>query len=363
MILELNVAGYRSIQDISLPLTQVNIITGPNGCGKSNLYHSMLLIAKAATGQLSQTLAMEGGMPSVLWAGERKQVTRTKKPVRMSLGMRGEEYSYELICGLPPGVPPSLFDLDPQIKEEYVWHGKIRRKATTFLERKAGTAWVLDQNNKLNSYPAALNEWESVLSQLLEPHLYPELSSLRHQMSQWRFYHQFRTDADSPIRQPQVGVRTPVLSNHGHDLAAALQTIIEIGDEEALHEAIDQAFPGARLTVACDAARFSVALHTPGIKRAFTSQELSDGTLRYLCLVAALLSPRPPMLLALNEPETSLHPDLMIPLANLLAHSAQFSQLWVTTHSQRLAKAVAENCNEEPIKLQMVNGETLIMNK
>ena len=107
-----------------------------------------------------------------------------------------------------------------------------------------------------------------------------------------------------------------------------MQTIREIGDGEALNEEVERAFPGARLEVDVrdDEARFAVQMVMPGIGRPLRAAELSDGTLRYLCLLAALLSPRPPTFLALNEPETSLHPDLLEPLAHLVARAAKSSQ-------------------------------------
>lgn len=359
-IQQLTVSGYRSIQDLSLALGPINVITGPNACGKTNLYRAVLVISQAAHGQLARTLAAEGGMPSVLWAGERPNYTRSKKPVRMRVGVRTDEFSYELVLGVPPAVPPSRFDLDPEVKEEYVWFGAQRRKANTLLERKAASTWVTRDDGERIVYPASLTQNESVLAQLHEPHLYPELSALREEIRRWRFYHYFRTDAGSPIRLPQVGVRTPVLSHDGYDLAAALQTIIEIGDVDALRRAIDRAFPGARLGIQAERAEFAVQMHMPGIKRPFEAKELSDGTLRYLCLAAALLSPRPPQVLALNEPEMSLHPDLMAPLAQLIVEAAAVSQLWVTTHSPALARHIAEHSGAEPIELERVAGATRV---
>ena len=82
-----------------------------------------------------------------------------------------------------------------------------------------------------------------------EPHRYPELSALRSVLLGWRFYHQFRTDFESPLRRPQTGVRTPVLSHDGTDLAAALQTIFEMGDSDALKAAISEAFSGGSVLV------------------------------------------------------------------------------------------------------------------
>src|SRR5262249_52043134 len=161
------------------------------------------------------------------------------------------------------------------------------------------------------TFPFALWAHESVIAQITEPHKFAIASTVRQQFLSWRFFHHFRTDGDAPSRHPQVAVRTPMLSHDGSDLAAAFRTIIEIGDDAGLKSAIDEAFPGARLDVEANDIRMSVLLHMPGFQRPFRATELSDGMLRYLCLVAALMTPRPPPLIALNEPETSIHPDLL----------------------------------------------------
>jgi predicted ATPase len=357
-IVALHVAGYRSIRDVRIQLNPINVLVGPNGCGKTNLYRAMYLLAAAAGGHLARTLAEEGGMPSVLWAGP-----RTKGPVRMRLGVTLDELSYEVACGLPPPIPMrggSAFALDPDMKEEAVWTTHRNRKVD-LLKRTNSTIWARDDQGNKVTYPIAITESETALGELREPHRFPELSALRQEFLDWRFYHQFRTDADSPIRQPQVGVRTPVLSHDGRDLAAALQTIFEIGDRPRLDEAIERAFPGAELGVEVHEARFRLLLKMPEFQRPFDSRELSDGTLHYLCLLAALLSPRPPALLALNEPETSLHPDLLEPLAILMARASKNSQLWVTTHSQPLAEFVERHSGYAPIRLEKVNGETRVV--
>jgi predicted ATPase len=205
--------------------------------------------------------------------------------------------------------------------------------------------------------------FESLFNHIADPARTPEVVSMREQIRSWRFYDHFRTDIDAPARQPQLGTRTPVLHHDGRDLAAALQTIIEIGDPAALDEAIADAFPGASLTIVINDGRFIVELYQHGLLRPLTAAELSDGTLRYLLWVAALLTPRPPPLMVLNEPETSLHPDLLPALARLIIRAAQDTQIWVVSHAARLIAALeqAEACNS--IALEKVLGQTQIIDQ
>ena len=184
---------------------------------------------------------------------------------------------------------------------------------------------------------------------------------LREHMRGWRFYDQFRTDVDAPARLPQVGTHTPVLGNDGSDLAAAIQTIIEIGDPKALKDSVADAFPGSSVSVIDTEGRFEVKMDQRGLLRPLKAAELSDGTLRYLLWVAALLTPRPPGLLVLNEPETSLHTDLLPALGRLIARAAERSQVIVVSHASLLLKALGGQPECNSIRLEKEFGETTVL--
>lgn len=317
MITTLAFGGYRSLRDLVLTVGPLTAITGGNGTGKSNVYRALRLLVDAAEGQLARALAREGGMPSAMWAGEPERKARASEGRRLSVGFADARMAYELRLGLPKdGRGSTAFLLDPVVKEETI--RTVETPKVNLLERRNISAMLRDEQGHANSFGTQLDAGESVLSQLGEPHRYPVLSVIRERVKRWRFYHQIRTDAESPLRAVQIGTRTPVLSHDGADLAAAVQTIIEIGEADSFHDAVSDAFDGARVEIEFGGmfeptGRFELFLVSLGVHRALRAAELSDGTLRYLALLTALHSPRPPELLVLNEPETSLHPRVLEP--------------------------------------------------
>jgi predicted ATPase len=228
------------------------------------------------------------------------------------------------------------------------------------VDRRGPTVRVKDDEGEWQVVSSRLSTFDSMLTAITDAERAPEILSMRDRIRTWRFYDHFRMDVDAPARQPQLATRTPVLSNDGRDVAAALQTILEIGDHAALERSITDAFPGSSLEIHCSEDRFSVALKQHGLLRALGASELSDGTLRYLLWVAALLTPRPPALMVLNEPETSLHPDLLPALARLIANAAKHSQIWVVSHANRLVNALREFPESQVVVLQKSMGATTI---
>ena len=138
-----------------------------------------------------------------------------------------------------------------------------------------------------------------------------------------------------------------------------MQTIIELGDVNALADAIDDAFPESRIEINETDGFFELRLHQKGLLRPLRAAELSDGTLRFLLLTAALLTPRPASLLILNEPETSLHVDLIPALARLIVRAAEESQVIVVSHASSLIEALTD-AGAKKLALIKEFGETRI---
>ncbi|MGV3481032.1 MAG: AAA family ATPase [Sphingobium sp.] len=368
MITRLAVAGYRSLRDIVLEMGQLTLITGANGSGKSSLYRALRLLAETAQGRLIATLAAEGGLSSTLWAGPERfsremlsgerpvQGTVRSAPVALKLGFSGEDFGYAIELGLPEPMYP--FQRDPEIKLESMWTGELPGRLSLFAERR-GPAVKLRR--------ADSGEWRDALGNLLpfdsmvthcaDPQDGLELLLMRERMRNWRFYDSLRTDGDAPARRPQVMTYTPVLASDGADLAAAIATILAVGDADALRDAVEDAFPGSRIAV--QGSDYGVVeMRQPGLLRPLDTKELSDGTLRYLLLAAALLSPRPPEIMILNEPEASLHPSLLDALARLLAHASRRCQIILVSHSERLIHGLRTEHAMCEIALAKRLGET-----
>lgn len=365
------ISGYRSVRSLVLPLSGLDVISGANGSGKSNVYRSLRLIAGMSTGSAISALAREGGLGAVLWAGPETgtnghhptQGTRRKGPVALRLGFSGDDLGYAVDLGLPTPMDigdGSLFVRDPVIKREWVFAGEFPRPATLLADRNRQVVRV--REDTWRELPARLAGHRSLLAEVADAENAPEVLALRNSVREWRFYDHLRTDPGAPARLPQVGTRTPVLGPDGGDLAAALQTIIELGHSDLLHNAIDTAFPQSQLVIESRDGIFSLGLRQPGLLRVLGAAELSDGTLRFLMLAAALLSVNPPGLMVLNEPETSLHPDLFPALGALIASAARHTQLIVVTHAERLASCIDDTASREVgrLHLEKYNGETAL---
>lgn len=343
MLRTLAVAGYRSLRDVIVPLHPLTVVTGPNGSGKSNLYRALRLLASAGSGDVVGALAREGGLPSVLWAGPEdggSQGTVRRRPVAVQLGVAADELGYLIDLGIPQTDQRSVFARDPEIKREQVFAGTVAKPSTVLIDRSR--AHVRVREDGWRSLAQSLESSATMLTELADGDTAPELLTLRRTLTSWRFYDQFRTDADAPARRPQIGTRSHLLGHDGANLAAVWATINEAGEGEGLARAVGDAFPGASVEIHVDDGVFRIGLRQPGLLRRLDAGELSDGTLRYLLLCAALLPARPAPLVVLNEPEASLHASLLAPLAELIQRAATRTQVIVVSHAAALVEALPD---------------------
>lgn len=340
---DFSASGYRSLRQIAYPVSNLEVFVGANGVGKSNLYRALELLRAAASNTLGAELAREG-LEAAFWAGSRPR----NQPARMSFavnlavpGRPGVGYRYEVEVGFPAPTA-AAFEAEPQIKTEQLSYlGGAR--PVRLLDRKGASVMARDEEGRPREVDLDLLDSETVLARLEDPSKYPGLDVVRQSLLQWRFYHDLRTDAASALRRPCTAVASPTLASDGSNLAAVFATLAHVRqDTVELDAVIDQAFPGARLVVPQPDRTASFGMSFPDFpRRVFEAAELSDGTLKFLALAGALMAYRLPAFVALNEPESSLHPALMTPLARLVAKASERSQVWLVTHSEALAAEIA----------------------
>ena len=362
---EFEAKGFRSLRSIAYPMSDLDVFVGANGVGKTNLYRAFELLKAAAANTLAHDLVRQGGLASAMWAGPRRkdQKARLYLAVSLSAEPKGEagRYRYEVEIGFPPTEASAAFEGEPQIKAERI--AFIGRSRTTRLvDRKNHSVMARAADGRPTQIDIDLLDSETVLGRLEDPSTYPELDAIRRTLLQWRFYHGLRTDEASPIRQPCPAVATPTLASDGSNLAAVFATLAHIRQDVAdLDAAIDHAFPGAQLIIPPPGSFASFGMVFPELPgRVFEAHELSDGTLRFLTLAGALLAYRTPPFLALNEPEASLHPDLMEPLARLIVRASRHTQVWLVTHSTRLADAISATGAGQVRTVRKTDGATTI---
>lgn len=369
---DFKIENYRSIREVWLRLNPVNVFVGPNGCGKSNLYRALYLMWTTANGSFARSIAEEGGINSVLWCGR----WSANEAIDMRLSVQFTDLQFDLRAGFVSGdyktrntnagrivdfEAGSLFRDDVEIKGETLVRLKPGGSKETIFERRIAEVTARDARGSRIDYTMRVSRNESVITGIRDPDKFPELSRLRMELLNWRFYHHFRTDKDSPLRRPQIAVRTRIMAHDGSDFVSALATIQQYGEWDALLNSLNDAFPDSSLIISATNAGLKLQMRMPGLNRPLEMHELSDGTLQYLCLLAAIYSQEPPSLLALNEPETSIHPDLFEPLARLLASVSGTTQIWLTTHSQDLANYMEEFSGYQPQELEKVDGATRLV--
>ncbi|KFL31995.1 hypothetical protein JP75_06270 [Devosia riboflavina] len=368
----LEISGYRSVRRIRFPLRQLTVLVGGNGVGKTNLYRSLELLQAIAKGTVANELAREGGLASVFWAGGKNLTEdgsfaplyrtdgyRAYEGNRLALEATFDEMDgfadgprYRAELGFAP-KGSAAFPNEVQVKSELL-DMHHRGKTVSLMERKGNIAWARDAEGRREVADEDLLPSEPALARLAGR---SEIARMRDTILGWRFFHGFRSDIDSALRRPSPAITAPSLASDGSNLGAVFATLRHIRQDTVdLDAAVADAFPGVELVVPPAGEFATFGLRYPEMpKRVFAPHELSDGTLQFLALAGALMSYRLPPFIALNEPETSLHPSLLPILARMIVKAAERSQIWVVTHDRELANAIAEGSGVLP--REVVRGD------
>ena len=330
-------------EGVPLELRPLNVFIGPNGSGKSNLLEAIALLratpvpyAPNSTGDLLDVIRKGGGITEWVWKGSPDAPAsvdavvanpKGKQPLRHVLRLRAEGQLLRLD--------------DERIENENPYDG--RHDAYFYYRFQHGDPVVNVREVERKLSRETVDASQSILSQRRDPEAYPEITYLAKTYERIRIYRDWAFGRSSVFRMPQpADTRGEVLEEDFANLGLFLNYLRSNPEAKRsvlsglrdLYEGLDDfdvRVKGGTVQVFLTEGEFTI----PG-------NRLSDGTMRYLCLLGVLCDPEPPPLVCIEEPELGLHPDLLPRLADLLAEASKRTQLIVTTHSDILVDAMTE---------------------
>lgn len=339
----LSLRGFRSCEDISWVPGSLNLIIGPNGSGKSNLLKFLDLIRRSADGDCEDYILREGGLDQVLWDNQAEKI-------EIYLGFyRNENHE--------PGAPHELeytlviqrkgVEGDFQIEQELlrsIPNPEESRESIIFLERTPSQS-VLWSDNGNDSFSLDIESHETALSQTTHP-LTKEYfaSQVQKSLSSWKIFQSLDTSPLSQIRKPTIARRETILSWDGSNLISVLHTLyttnreFERSIDLAMVAAFGEDYDTLVFPPAADK-QIQLRIRWKTLRQERSASDISDGTLRYLFLLTILAHPEPGSLIAIDEPETGLHPAMMRIIAEYADAMSKRSQVIITTHSAEFLTA------------------------
>jgi len=352
-ILDLRIRSYRSLRRTDWHPGRLNVVIGPNGSGKSNLLHALELLQKAAAGDLAAEILRYGGMGQLLWDSRQQD---------LAWSVQTEDTQYELVLRQLSGTS------NYRIEREWLQLGD-----RILIERDArrGVLRDLDQN-VVRTYVDTFSEEQTLLATATAPFHGREVFSVRSKLLSWFIYHDIRVDREAPLRQIAVARFEKTIAPDGQNLIPVLHTLYT-GNREfknsldaAMRAAFGKDYEELVFPPAADQ-QIQLRLRWRSLKTEQSAANLSDGILRFLLLIAILANPEPGDLVAIDEPETGLHPNMFPLIAELATEAAERTQVIFTTHSPQFLDAftsasptttVAEWVDGET-RLSVLNGEEL----
>ena len=339
-----------SFDHLEIPLRSLNVLIGPNGSGKSNLIEILSLL-RAAPGDISQGIRQSGSILDWLWKGiephasGRIEVLTTPPSgdnrLHYALELRQQQGNYVLKSESLKTEHPF-----PRHTSPYVYFDVIDGEGMLNVIEEPATETAEE------AFPAARRELrytsvtpgQTVLSQRRDPVMYPELTYLARGFQMIHFFRSWNFGRHSPARLAQpADLPSSYLAEDGSNLGLVVNALQLTRARHVISTEFERFFdrfegfaPDIR------AGQVQLNMHEKGLSGPIPATRMSDGMLRYLCLLTILCHPEPPPLVCIEEPELGLHPDIIPRLGELLKQAAERTQLIITTHSDVLVDALSD---------------------
>ncbi len=335
-----------------LKLEPLNVLIGPNGAGKSNLIEAIGLL-KAAPRDLHAPIREGGGVHDWIRRGEgtggiaQVEVVLSYGEIRklrytLTFLEKGQRFRVNSEV-LRPELPDSVTS-DPHFSTD----GEMAH--VDFVD-------LGSDNEEIKMWAKEIRFDQSIFAQVRGPN-YPQLTYAAERFERIRLFREWSFGRLTPARLPQkADLPNDFLAEEGTNLGLILNRLRrEPESKNRVLKALRQLYEGVEdFDVIIEGGTVQVFLQEGNIT--IPATRLSDGTLRYLCLLAILCHPKPPPLVCIEEPELGLHPDILPGLAELLREASQRCQLIVTTHSDILVDALTDT-PESVVVCEKENGQT-----
>ena len=325
------------------PLEPLNVLIGANASGKSNLIEALSLLA-AAPRDLQAPIRAGGGVSEWLWKGE------SGSPIAVvELTTEYPQRSMSLRYRLAFTEAAARFQLCGEVVENEYIYPEMEEEPYSYYDYSRGypTIKLLADGTRLNRRikPEIVTPEQSILKQRRDPDVYPELTWLAGQLEGMRFYREWNFGRNTPPRRPyQPDLPQDYLFEDASNLGVVLSSLLNRPPvKRRILEGMRTFYAGVEdIVVHITGGTAQIFFHEEGLQHPVPATRLSDGSLRYLCLLVVLCHPEPPPVICIEEPEIGLHPDIIPEVAKLLAEASSRSQIFVTTHSDVLVDALTD---------------------